>query len=226
MGEWDDPGLTKFGRQGVQLFPGRGIGRADLVEGSPRGPDHVSSVNVRRHTDPVPLDLGEVLHRLRQGRTPALRPGQLVHIAKHPFVGPVDDILPQDQHGGRRVAAGDAGLQRGLGLVAAAARNGCVGPGDALGDHLVADSPQGCGFATGGPEVHDLDRGVGEGGACGGKQQRGYGQGLHSVVPSCRSPEFRCKAGHGLNMTVGRLPPPGGLLAYPFTDPAMRPRTK
>ena len=186
------PASTNFGRERVQLFPSCGVSRADPVESGFGGPDHIGAMNVRGNADIVAVDLGEVLHGLRQGRVPALGfKARASTLPRMSFVRPVDDVLAKHQHGSRRVAGGNPGLQCGLRLITATAcnRDGRIGPGNAIrrrpyrGQHpRAAASPpevQKCMTSTEGSARAEPD---------GRKQKCGYGQKPHSRIPSCRSP--------------------------------------
>ena len=135
-----------------EVLPGRGLGAADLVEQRLVHPDPVGRVHVEGCRDIVAVILVDGLQRRRDHLVPAVLLGQRRQVAQSTLLGPVLDHEAQHLHGGRRVAGGHAGLQHGAGLVAAAAGDGGVLPGDALLLEVARAAPASA--AASPPEVH------------------------------------------------------------------------
>ena len=152
-----DAGLLELLRQLDEVLPGRGLGAADLVEQRLVHPDPVGRVHVEGCRDIVAVILVDGLQRRRDHLVPAVLLRQRRQVAQSTLLGPVLDHQAQHLHGGRRVAGGHAGLQHGAGLVAAAARDRGVLPGDALLLEVAAQHLQGRRLAAGGPPMDDLD---------------------------------------------------------------------
>ncbi len=140
-----------------ELVPGLGRLAAGRVEGLLVDPDPVGRVDVHRRGDPLAVILREGLQRGRDDGIPVFLRGDFAEIADDALLGPVGDVEAERLHGSRRVAGGDAGAQRGHRRLAAAAGDGHVLPGDALGLEVLLQNVERRSLAAGRPPVQDFD---------------------------------------------------------------------
>ena len=148
--------LVEHGDQLVPVLRRLAAGRVErlLVD-----PHPVGRVDVDRCGDPLAVILGEVLQRRRNDLVPAFLGGDFGEIADHALLGPVGDVEAERLHGGRRIAGRDARAQRGHRLLAAAAGDRHVLPGDALALEILLQHVERRGFAARRPPVQHFDLG-------------------------------------------------------------------
>ena len=170
--------------KGDEFVPVLGSLSAGRVESRLVDPYPVGRMDVDRCGDPLAVILGEFLKSRRNHLVPAFLRSDLVQIAEHALLGPVGDVKAEHLDCGRRIACRDAGAQGRHRLLATAAGDRHIGPGDALRFKVLLEHIERRSLAARGPPMEDFDLiGMGDQRKTGCKNSRQQQFAQHSFPP-------------------------------------------